>query len=120
MFRIRSMKVEDVETVAKLVALDHSDDYREGFRVAYEHTRDHLKIVPEHCYVVEKAGEIVAAMVLHPREDVFEIEDFHVKEVQQNKKALALLEAKLIMYLENVKTEVLCCPYALRRLMASP
>jgi hypothetical protein len=114
------MKNDDVETVARIVALDHSNDYEEGFKIAYEHTMDHLKIVPEHCYVVEKAGEIVAAMVLHPREEVFEIEDFHVKEVQQNKEALAILKAKLITYLENVKTEVVCCPYALRRLMASP
>jgi hypothetical protein len=114
------MKAEDVETVAKIVAQDHSNDYKEGFRIAYEHTMDHLKIVPEHCYVVEKAGEIVAVMVLHPREDVFEVEDFHVKEAQQNREALALLKAKLMTYLENVKTEVLCCPYALRRLMMTP
>lgn len=119
MFRMRNMKFEDVETVAKLVALDHSGGYGEGFRIAYEHTIEHLKVVPEHCYVVEKAGEIVAVMVLHPREEVFEIEDFHVKEIQQNKKALALLKAKLMAYLEDVKTEVLCCPYALRRLMAA-
>ncbi|MEM2947887.1 MAG: hypothetical protein QXN96_06620 [Candidatus Bathyarchaeia archaeon] len=55
-----------------------------------------------------------------PQEEVFEIEDFHVKEVQKNKEALALLKAKLMMYLENAKTEVLCCPYALRRLMTTP
>jgi hypothetical protein len=58
-------------------------------------------------------------MVLHPQENVLEIEDFHVKEIQRNKEALALLKTKLLRYLENVQTEVLCCPYALRRLMAT-
>ena len=56
-------------------------------------------------------------MVLHPRDEVFEIEDFHIKEIQQNKEALALLKTKLMEYLENVQTEVLCCPYALKRLI---
>ncbi|MDH5754000.1 MAG: hypothetical protein OEY95_02155 [Candidatus Bathyarchaeota archaeon] len=42
-----------------------------------------------------------------------------MKEIQRNKDALALLKAKLREYLENVQTEVLCCPYALRRLMAT-
>lgn len=115
------MKVEDVETVARIVALDHSDEYEEGFRTAYSHTMDHLKMVPQHCYVVENdVGDIVAAMVLHPREEVFEIEDFHVREVHQNREALDQLKAKLMEYLENVKTEVLCCPYALRRLIKTP
>jgi hypothetical protein len=115
------MKVEDVETVARMVALDHSSDYEEGFRTAYAHALDHLKIVPKHCYVVENEDRgIVATMVLHPQEEVFEIEDFHVKEIQQNREALALLKAKLMAYLENVKTEVLCCPYALKRLMTTP
>ncbi|MEM2988256.1 MAG: hypothetical protein QXK26_04385 [Candidatus Bathyarchaeia archaeon] len=44
---------------------------------------------------MEKAGGIVAVMVLHPQEEVFEIEDFHVKEVQKNKEALALLKGKV-------------------------
>jgi hypothetical protein len=61
--------------------------------------------------------QVIAAMVLHPQDDIFEIEGFHVKEVQRNKEALALLKTKLLGYLENVQTEVLCCPYALRRLM---
>ncbi|MEM2848871.1 MAG: hypothetical protein QXI36_01180 [Candidatus Bathyarchaeia archaeon] len=121
MFRIHNMKVEDVETVARIVALDHSDEYEEGFRTAYSHTMDHLKMVPQHCYVVENdVGDIVAAMVLHPREEVFEIEDFHVRKVHQNREALDQLKAKLMEYLENVKTEVLCCPYALRRLIKTP
>ncbi|MFQ6086763.1 MAG: hypothetical protein ACE5OV_01955 [Candidatus Bathyarchaeia archaeon] len=120
MLKIRNMRVEDVETVAKLVALDHDADPEKGYREAREHTLDHLKIVPQHCYVVEGDDKkIVAAMVLHPQDKVFEIEDFHVKEIQRNKQALALLKARLLEYLENVQTEVLCCPYALRRLMAT-
>jgi len=63
--------------------------------------------------------QIIATMVLHPRDEIFEIEDFHVKEIQRNKEALALLKSKLSEYLENVQTEVLCCPYALRRLMTT-
>ena len=115
---IRNMKVEDVETVAKMVALDHNSSPEKVYREAKEHTLDHLKIVPKHCYVVENDNkQIIAAMVLHPREKIFEIEDFHVKEIQQNKEALALLKAKLLEYLEHVRIEVLCCPYALRRLM---
>lgn len=55
-------------------------------------------------------------MVLHPRDEVFEIEDFHVKEAQKNKDALILLKAKLLEHLEDVQTEILCCPYALKRL----
>ena len=120
MLKIRNMRVEDVETVAKMVALDHDDDPEKGYREAREHTLDHLKIVPQHCYVAEDDDkQIVAAMVLHPQDKVFEIEDFHVKEIQRNKQALALLKSRLLEYLENVQTEVLCCPYALRRLMAT-
>ena len=115
---IRNMKVEDVETVAKMVALDHDKDVEKGYEEAKEHTMDHLKIVPQHCYIVENDNKlIIAVMVLHPQEKVFEIEDFHVKEMDKNKRALALLKAKLLEYLENVQTEVLCCPYALRRLI---
>jgi hypothetical protein len=33
--------------------------------------------------------------------------------------ALALLKTKLMEYLEKVQTEVLCCPYALKRLMTT-
>jgi len=120
MLKIRDMRVEDVEIVAKMVALDHDDDPEKGYREAREHTLDHLKIVPQHCYVVEDDDkQIVAAMVLHPQDKVFEIEDFHVKEIQRNKEALALLKTRLLEYLENVQTEILCCPYALRRLMAT-
>jgi len=115
---VRNMKIEDVETVARMVALDHDRDPEKGYKEAREHTLDHLKIVPQHCYVVENGeGQITATMVLHPRNDIFEIEDFHVKEIQQNKEALVLLKAKLMGYLENVQTEVLCCPYAIRRFM---
>ena len=118
MLNIRNMKFEDVEMVARMVALDHDDDPEKGYKEAREHTLDHLRIVPQHCYVVESGDkQIVAVMVLHPRDEVFEIEDFHVKEIQRNKEALALLKAKLLEYLENVQTEVLCCPYAIRRLI---
>jgi hypothetical protein len=120
MFKIRNMRVEHVETVARIVALDHDDDPEKGYKEARDHTLDHLKIVPQHCYVVENDDkQVIAAMVLHPQEEIFEIEDFHVKEIQQNKEALALLKAKLLEYLENIQTEVLCCPYTLRRLMAT-
>jgi len=117
---VRNIKVEDVEIVARMVALDHDDDPEKGYREAREHTLDHLRIVPQHCYVVEGDDkQIIAAMVLHPQDKIFEIEDFHVKEIRQNREALALLKAKLLEYLENVQTEVLCCPYALRRLIAT-
>ncbi len=120
MLKIRNMRVEDVETVAKMVALDHDDDPEKGYREAREHTLDHLQVVPQHCYVVEEDDkQIVVAMVLHPQDKVFEIEDFHVKEIQRNKQALALLKARLLEYLENVQTEVLCCPFALKRFMAT-
>lgn len=119
MLKIRNMRVEDVETVAKMVALDHNDDTEKGYRDARKHTMDHVKIVPLHCYVVENGEkQVIAAMVLHPQAKFFAIEDFHLKEIQRYKEALALLEAKLLEYLENVKTEVLCCAYALRRLIA--
>jgi len=116
--KIRNLRMEDVEIVARMVALDHHSDPDKGYREAKQHTLDHLEIVPEHCYVVEKdEGEIVAAMVLHPQEKVFEIEDFHVKQIQQNKQALTILKSKLMEYLETVKAEILCCPYAMRRLI---
>ena len=116
--KIRAMRVEDVETVARMDALDHDHDPEKGYKEAREHTLDHLKIVPEHCYVVEDdEGNIIAAMVLHPRKEVFEVEDFHVKDIQTNKEALALLKRKLREHLEGVETEVLCCPYAVKRLM---
>ena len=115
---IRNMTVEDVDVVARMVALDHDNDPEKGYKEAKEHTLDHLKIVPQHCYIVENdAKQIIAAMVLHPQDEVFEIEDFHVKEIERNKEALALLKAKLLEYLENVQTEALCCPYAMKRLM---
>ena len=115
---IRNMKVEDVDTIARMVALDHDNDPEKGYKEAREHTLDHLKIVSRHCYVVENDDkQIIAVMVLHPQNKVFEIEDFHVKEIDWNKEALALLKAKLLEYLENVQTEVLCCPYAIRRLI---
>jgi hypothetical protein len=120
MLTIRNMRIEDVEVVARMVALDHDEDAEKGYREAKEHTLDHLKIVPQHCYVAENSDkQIVAAIVLHPQAKVFEIEDFHVKDIQQNKEALNLLKTKLMEYLENVKTEVLCCPYAIRRLIGT-
>lgn len=118
MKRIRAMRVEDVETVARMDALDHDPNPEKGRKEARQHTLDHLKSVPQHCYVVEDdKGSIIAAMVLHPRKEVFEVEDFHVKDIKRNRKALTLLKNKLSEYLESVETEVLCCPYAIRRLM---
>jgi hypothetical protein len=112
------MRTEDVETVAKMVALDHNKDPEKGFKEARQHTRDHLEIVPQHCYVIENDDkQIIAAVVLHPRDEVFEIEDFHVRDIKQNRDALGLLKAKLMEYLKNVETGVLCCPYALKRLI---
>jgi hypothetical protein len=120
MLNIRNMTVEDAEIVARMVALDHDNDPEKGYREAREHTLDHVKIVPQHCYIVENdARQIIGAMVLHPRNDVFEIEDFHVKEIEQNKEALALLKTKLLEYLKDVQTEVLCCPYAIKRLIVA-
>ena len=119
MFTIRNMRVDDVEAVARMVALDHDPDPEKGCREAKKHTLDHLDIVPQNCYVVEKmSGEVVAAMVLHPQEKVFEIEDFHVKQMEQNQQALILLKAILMEYMKTVDTEVLCCPYAMKRLIA--
>ena len=118
MLNIRNMRVEDVEAVAKMVAPDHDKDPEKGFKEARQHTLDHLEIVPRHCYVIENDGkQIIAAMVLHPRDEVFEIEDFHVMDIEQNGDALGLLKAKLREYMKNVETEVLCCPYALKRLI---
>jgi len=119
MIKIRNMRVEDVEAVARMVALDHDSDVEKGYKEAKQHTLDHLEIVLKHCYVVEKEdAEIVAAMVLHPQDKVFEIEDFHVKQIEQNKEALNMLKRKLMEYVKTVETEVLCCPYALKRLIA--
>jgi hypothetical protein len=98
--KIRNMRVEDVETVAKMVALDHDSDPQKGYGEARQHTLDHLKIVPQHCYVVENDDkQVITAMILHPQEKVSEIEDFHMKEIQRNKEALALLRTKLLGYL---------------------
>jgi len=118
MVKIRHMKVNDVKEIAELVALDHDPDREKGFIEAKQHTLDHLKIVPQHCYVVEADNdEIIGVMVLHPQDKIFEIEDLHVKRIKQNKQALLLLKSKLLEYLESVNTEVLCCPFALRRLI---
>jgi hypothetical protein len=112
------MRVEDVEIVAKMDALDYDRDPEKGYKEAKQHTLDHLEIVPQHCYVVEDdESRIVGAMVLHPRKELFEIEDFHVKDAQKNKAALALLKNKLLEHLKGVETEILCCPYALKRLI---
>ena len=118
MTKIRAMRVEDVETVARMDALDYDHDPEKGYKEAKGHALDHLKIVPEKCYVVEDDKcSIIGAMVLHPQKEVFEIEDFHVKAIQTNREALTLLKKKLMEHLEGVGTEVLCCPYAIRRLM---
>lgn len=121
MSKLRAMRVDDVEEVARMDALDHDHDPEKGYMEAKGHTLGHLQIVPQHCYVVEDDNRvIIAAMVLHPRSEVFEIEDFHVRDIQQNKEALVLLKTKLMEYLDDVETEVLCCPYAIRRLMQKP
>jgi hypothetical protein len=120
MVKIRNMKVADANNVAELVALDHDANQEKGYREAKQHTLDHLKTVRQHCYVVETDNnQIIAAMVLHPQDKIFEIEDFPVKQIKQNKPALELLKTKLLEYLETVQTEVLCCPYALRRLITT-
>ncbi len=120
MFRTCNMRVEDMETMAEMVALDHNDDPEKGYRKARKHMLGHIKIVPQHCYVVENdEKQVIAAMILHPQDEVFEIEDFHVKEIHQNKEASNLLKAKLLKYLEKVQTEVLCYPSAIRKLMAT-
>jgi len=76
------MRVEDVETVARMAALDYHNDPEKGYRKAKEHTLDHLKIVSQHCYVVENDDkQVIAVIVLHPQEKIFEIEDFHMKEI---------------------------------------
>lgn len=116
--KIRAMRVEDVEAGARMDALDHDHDPEKGYKEAKQHTLDHLRITPQHCYVVDDdTGSMIAAMVLHPKKEVFEIEDFHVKDIQRNKEALALLKKKLMECLESVETEVICCPYAIGRLM---
>lgn len=118
MVKIRYMKVNDVDEIAEMVALDHDANREKGLVEARQHTLDHLKIVSQHCYVVEADNnEIIGVMVLHPQDKIFEIEDFHIKQIQQNKQALQLLKNKLLEYLESVNTEVLCCPFALRRLV---
>jgi len=118
MHTIRAMKIEDVDIVARMVALDHDRDPEKGYKIAKEHTLDHLKIVPQHCYVVEDdEGNIIGVMILHPQDEIFEIEDFHIRDIERNKRALNILKEKLMEYLENVETEVLCCPYALKRLI---
>lgn len=118
MYTIRAMRIREVEAVAKMVALDHDRNPKNGYKIAKEHTLDHLKIVPQHCYVVEDdKGNVIGVMILHPQKEVFEIEDFHVKNIQRSKRAINLLKEKLTGYLETVETEALCCPYALKRLI---
>jgi hypothetical protein len=96
--------------------LDHDSDADKGYREARQHTPDHLDIVPVHCYVVENDyGGIVGALVLHLQQKVFEIEDFHVKEIERNKEAVKTMKNKLMQYMQTAETEVLCCPYALKR-----
>jgi len=59
---------EDVDMVARMLALDHDNDPEKVYREAREHTLEHLEIVPQHCYVVESDDkQILAAMVLIPK-----------------------------------------------------
>jgi hypothetical protein len=39
---VRNMKFEDVEIVARIVALDHDNDPEKGYKEAREHTLDLL------------------------------------------------------------------------------
>ena len=41
MINIRHIKIEDVENVAGMVALDHDKDQQKGYVEAREHTLDH-------------------------------------------------------------------------------
>lgn len=116
--QVRRMREKDLDKVARMLAEDFDADFNKGFREAREHTEDHLKAMPEHCYVVEKDSEVVGTLVLHPQDRVFEIEDFHVKDVEQNRKAAMILRETLLTYLENVKTTVTSCPINIRRLLA--
>jgi hypothetical protein len=95
--KIRAMRVEDVETVAKMDALDHDRDPERGYREAKQHTLDHLEIVPQHCYVVENnESRIIGAMVLHPRKELFEIKHFESQEIAQKAGRLERLLSKYV------------------------
>jgi hypothetical protein len=113
------MNVRDLEGVAELLAVDYNPDPRKGFAEAREHTEDHLRSVPQHCFVTETDTEIIGALVLHPQAEIFEIEDFHVKEIEKNREAAIKLKARLLTCLEQVESDVLCCPTVLRRLITS-
>jgi polyphosphate kinase 2 (PPK2 family) len=66
------MRVEYVETVARMAALVYHNDPEKGYRKAKEHTLDHLKIVSQHWYVVENDDkQVIAAMVLHSQSKIF-------------------------------------------------
>lgn len=63
-----------------MVALDRDKNPERGRVEATDHTLEHLEIVSKHCYVAEDSdGQVIGAMVLHPRDEVFEVEDFHVR-----------------------------------------
>ena len=84
---IRNMRVEDVDAVARMVALDHDSEPEKGYSEAKEHTLDHLKIVPQHCFVVEDSDkQIIAAMVLHPREEYLKLKISTLKISSKTKK----------------------------------
>jgi hypothetical protein len=66
--------------------LDHDKDREKGRSEPGQHTLDHLRSVPQHCYVVEDGKkQIIAVMALHPRSEILQIEGFHVKEIERNR-----------------------------------
>ena len=111
------MKNEDIQIVAKMVALDYNKNYEKGYTEALEHASDHLNDVPDYCYVAQKNGQIVGTMILHPQKGVFEIEDFHITKFQENKEAYYLLKDKLREYVKELTADISCCPCAFRRLI---
>lgn len=115
--KVRKMKETDLDRVARLLAEDFNVNLERGFKEAREHTEDHFNTVPEYCYVVEKDGEVVGTLVLHPQSEVFEIENFHVKDLEQNREAAIKLRETLLARLKKIKITVTSCPINLRRLL---
>jgi len=117
MVKVRNMKMKDLDKVARLLAIDYSLDLEKGFIEALKHTKEHLEIVPQHCFVAEADNEVVGVLILHPQKEILEIEDFHVKDVVKNKEAAIKLKNKVLEYLEHTRVDVLCCPIVLKRLI---
>ncbi|HDD64081.1 MAG: hypothetical protein DRJ32_01705 [Thermoprotei archaeon] len=75
--RIRKLKAEDIESVAKLIVEKHPG---EKFEDVKEHTEWHVKGFPEICLVAEDSGKIVGFIICHLHTDSLEIEDIYVEE----------------------------------------